>query len=83
MLIFSTVDSRLVLTAVIGLWALFAWGLTPPVRGSILAAAGPAAGMTAMALNISGLYLGTGLAGAVGGTLIGTAGVTSPRPTQL
>jgi len=74
-LLLGEVDSRLALTAVIAFWSLFAWGLTPPVQGSILAAAGPASGMTAMALNISGLYLGTGLAGAIGGLVISTAGI--------
>lgn len=74
-LVFTEVDSRLALAVVIGSWALCAWGLTPPVQGSILAAAGPPSGMTALALNISGLYLGTGVAGAVGGTVISMAGV--------
>jgi len=44
---------------VVALWSVFAWGLNPPMQGSLLAIA-PQAGMTAMALNISGLYLGTG-----------------------
>ncbi|WP_432069588.1 MFS transporter [Streptomyces sp. AA1529] len=64
-----------VLALVVGCWAVFAWGLNPPVQGSVLAAAGPEAGMTALALNISGLYLGTGVAGALGGAVIGAAGV--------
>lgn len=74
-LIFSGIGNRYVLAAVIACWALFAWALTPPVQGSILAAAGPAAGMTALSLNISGLYLGTGVAAAVGGAIVGTLGV--------
>jgi predicted MFS family arabinose efflux permease len=74
-LVFSDVGNRYLLAAVIAFWALFAWALAPPVQGSILAAAGPASGMTAMALNISGLYLGTGVAGALGGTVIETAGI--------
>jgi predicted MFS family arabinose efflux permease len=74
-LVFSGIDNRYVLLAVIACWAVFAWALTPPVQGSILTAVGPAAGMTALSLNISGLYLGTGIAAAVGGTLIGTLGV--------
>lgn len=76
-LIFSGIDNRYVLAAVIACWAVFAWALTPPVRGSILAAAGPAAAMTALSLNISGLYIGTGVAAAVGGALIGTLGIPS------
>ncbi|MGW0732921.1 MFS transporter [Streptomyces sp. NPDC002851] len=74
-LVFSGVTNRYALTAVIACWAVFAWALTPPVQGSILAAAGPAAGMTALSLNISGLYLGTGIAAAAGGAVIGTLGV--------
>lgn len=74
-LIFSGIGNRYVLTAVIACWAVFAWALTPPVQGSVLAAAGPAAGMTALSLNISGLYLGTGVAAAVGGAAVGTLGV--------
>ncbi|MBO8192017.1 MFS transporter [Streptomyces oryzae] len=74
-LVFSGVHSTAVLAVVIGCWAVFAWGLNPPVQGSVLAAAGPEAGMTASALNISGLYLGTGVAGALGGAVVGTAGV--------
>ncbi|MGW7276916.1 MFS transporter [Streptomyces sp. NPDC054844] len=74
LLVFSGTDNRFGLALVIGCWSLFAWGLTPPVQGSVLKAAGPASGMTALALNISGLYLGTGVAAAVGGVVISTAG---------
>jgi predicted MFS family arabinose efflux permease len=63
------------LAAVVAGWAFFAWALTPPVQGSILAVAGPSAGMTALALNISGLYLGTGVAGALGGLVIDAVGI--------
>ncbi|MFJ3966856.1 MFS transporter [Streptomyces parvus] len=73
-LVFSGIGSRVALAAVIACWAIFAWALTPPVQGSILAAAGPASGMTALSLNISGLYLGTGVAGAAGGAVIGMYG---------
>ncbi|MEU7314742.1 MFS transporter [Streptomyces sp. NPDC007083] len=72
---FSGGAGAVVLALVVGCWAVFAWGLNPPVQGSVLAAAGPEAGMTALALNISGLYLGTGVAGALGGAVIGAAGV--------
>ncbi|MFM9372180.1 MFS transporter [Streptomyces sp. Da 82-17] len=84
-LIYAQLESAVVLSLVVGCWALFAWGLTPPVQGSILAAAeapgasaadgGPSLGMTALALNISGLYLGTGVAAALGGTVISALGV--------
>ena len=50
----------------IGAWSIFAWALNPPMQASTIAAA-PEAAMTAVSLNISGLYLGTAVAGAVGG----------------
>ncbi|WP_121745118.1 MFS transporter [Streptomyces sp. E2N166] len=75
-LVSSGLGDRCVLAAVIACWAFFAWALTPPVQGSILAAAGPSAGMTALSLNISALYLGTGVAAALGGAVVGTLGVT-------
>ncbi|MBQ0868099.1 MFS transporter [Streptomyces smyrnaeus] len=74
-LVFSGAGGPVVLAVVVGCWAVFAWGLNPPVQAGVLAAAGPEAGMTALALNISGLYLGTGVAGALGGAVIGAAGV--------
>ena len=55
--------------AAVGFWALFAWALNPPMQASTIAAA-PEAPMTAVALNISGLYLGTAAAGAIGGVLL-------------
>ncbi|MBB1254166.1 MFS transporter [Streptomyces sp. OF3] len=72
---FADTDSRYVLALVVGCWAVVAWALNPPVQGAILAAAGPDAGMTALALNICGLYLGTAVAAAAGGAVIGTLGV--------
>lgn len=42
-LVFTGIDNRYVLTAVIACWAVLAWALTPPVQASIPAAAGPAA----------------------------------------
>ncbi|MDI3384622.1 MFS transporter [Streptomyces sp. B-S-A8] len=74
-LVSSGIGNRYLLTAVIACWAAFAWALTPPVQGSVLAAVGPVSGMTALSLNISGLYLGTGVAAAVGGAAVGTLGV--------
>ncbi|MBO1287094.1 MFS transporter [Streptomyces sampsonii] len=74
-LAFSGVGSPILLGAVIAFWSVFAWGLTPPIQGSIMGAAGPQAGMTAMALNIAGLYLGTGVASALGGIVIGASDV--------
>lgn len=50
----------------VALWSVFAWALNPPMQASTIAAA-PEAAMTAVSLNISGLYLGTAVAGALGG----------------
>ena len=73
-LAFSGQDSPILLLASIAVWSMFAWALNPPIQGSLLAAA-PQAGMTALALNISGLYLGTGVAGALGGAVTALADV--------
>jgi predicted MFS family arabinose efflux permease len=72
---FSDASSPYVLAVVIGCWSVFAWGLNPPVQGSILAAVGPESGMTALAMNISGLYLGTAAAAAIGGAVINAVGI--------
>ncbi|MEU6359120.1 MFS transporter [Streptomyces albidoflavus] len=74
-LVLGEAGNRYLLAAVVAGWAFFAWALTPPVQGSILAAAGPARGMTAVSLNIAGLYLGTGVAAATGGAVVSLAGV--------
>lgn len=74
-LVWSGISSPIVLGIVITIWSVFAWGLNPPIQGSILSAAGPQVGMTALGLNISGLYLGTGVAGALGGAIISLAGI--------
>ena len=63
-----------VFAALVALWSLFAWALNPPMQASILSAA-PSAAMTAMALNISGLYLGTGVAAALGGLILNVSRV--------
>ncbi|MFI9627053.1 MFS transporter [Streptomyces sp. NPDC052042] len=55
-----------VLATGIGVWSVFAWALNPPMQASTIQAA-PEAAMTAVSLNISGLYLGTAVAGATGG----------------
>lgn len=51
------------------LWSVFAWALNPPLQASTIDAA-PGAAMTAVSLNISGLYLGTAVAGALGGIIV-------------
>lgn len=58
----------------IGVWALFAWALNPPLQASTIEAS-PDSPMGAVALNISGLYLGTAVAGALGGLLVDGPGV--------
>lgn len=58
-----------VLGAAVALWSVFAWALNPPMQASTIAAA-PEAPMTAVSLNISGLYLGTAVAGGVGGLVL-------------
>ncbi len=70
----STLDTPTWLfTTAVGIWAIFAWALNPPMQASTIAAA-PDAAMTAVSLNISGLYLGTAVAGALGGTILDNIG---------
>lgn len=61
------------LAIAVGIWAIFAWALNPPMQASTIAAA-PDAAMTAVSLNISGLYFGTAVAGALGGALLDHVG---------
>lgn len=58
----------------IALWSVFAWALNPPLQTSTIEAA-PGAAMTAISLNISGLYLGTAVAAAIGGVIVDGPGV--------
>lgn len=53
----------------IAAWSVFAWALNPPLQASTIEAA-PDAPMTAISLNISGLYLGTAAAAGVGGVIV-------------
>lgn len=62
------------LVLVIGVWSVFAWALNPPLQASTMQAA-PEAPMAAVALNISGLYLGTAAAAVIGGALADGLGV--------
>lgn len=70
---FTGARSIVAFAALVALWSLFAWALSPPMQASMLAAA-PDAAMTAVALNISGLYLGTAVAAALGGMVLSVAG---------
>ncbi|MGO2860159.1 MAG: MFS transporter [Brevibacterium sp.] len=56
-----------------GVWSVFAWALNPPMHASTIAAA-PDAAMTAVSLNISGLYAGTAAAAALGGVVLESVG---------
>ncbi|MDI3406223.1 MFS transporter [Streptomyces cavernicola] len=62
------------LLAGIAAWSVFAWALNPPLQASTIEAA-PEAPMTAISLNISGLYLGTAAAAAIGGIIVDGPGV--------
>lgn len=53
----------------IAAWSVFAWALNPPLQASTIEAA-PGAPMTAISLNISGLYLGAAAAAGVGGIIV-------------
>lgn len=72
---FSGARSVAVFAVLVAVWSVFAWALNPPMQASVLAAA-PHAGVTAMALNISALYLGTGVAGVLGGAIVDLAAVS-------
>ncbi len=54
-------------------WSVFTWSFNPPVQNLLLELA-PTGGLV-LSLNASALYLGMGLAGVLGGTVIDTAGV--------
>lgn len=60
----------------IGVWSIFAWALNPPMQASTIQAA-PEAAMTAVSLNISGLYLGAAVAGAIGGLTLDHLGASA------
>ncbi|QVQ52789.1 MFS transporter [Spiractinospora alimapuensis] len=55
--------------ATLVLWGLGGWGFNPPMNARILRLAGDA-GTQAVALNTSALYVGTALAGAIGGAAL-------------
>lgn len=56
-------------TTAVGIWVVFAWALNLPMQAGTIAAA-PEVAMTAVSLSISGLYLGTVIAGALGGAIL-------------
>ncbi|GAB3717409.1 MFS transporter [Nocardiopsis oceani] len=67
------------LAFVLALWGFAAWGFAAPMSARLLGLAGDA-GTEALALNTGGLYVGTAVAGAVGGAVVagyGGAGVAA------
>ena len=64
-----------VLVVLIAVYGLFVWSVNPPVQVRLLAVAGDAADQV-LALNMSALYAGFTLAGAVGGLALGWGGAT-------
>jgi DHA1 family purine base/nucleoside efflux pump-like MFS transporter len=58
---------------VLALWGVFCWAFNPPVQSLLLELA-PTGGLV-LSLNASAIYLGTALAGVVGGTVIGMGGM--------
>ncbi|MFE1167245.1 MFS transporter [Nocardiopsis sp. NPDC058789] len=65
------------LAGVLALWGFAAWGFAAPMSARLLFLAGNA-GTEALALNTGGLYVGTAVAGALGGAVVagyGGAGV--------
>ncbi|MFC5232796.1 MFS transporter [Pseudonocardia zijingensis] len=54
-------------------WSVFTWSFNPPVQSLLLELA-PSGGLV-LSLNASAIYFGMGLAGVLGGTVIGAVGV--------
>ncbi|EID55746.1 MFS transporter [Saccharomonospora xinjiangensis] len=54
--------------ALVAVWSVFAWGLSPVMQAAVLGASGSRP-MAAMSLGISGLYGGSAVGAAVGGYL--------------
>lgn len=66
------------LACVLALWGFAAWGFAAPMSARLLYLAGNA-GTEALALNTGGLYVGTALAGALGGVVVaGHGGAAVP-----
>ncbi|MET9796195.1 MFS transporter [Nocardiopsis alba] len=67
------------LAIVLALWGFAAWGFAAPMSARLLGLAGEE-GTEALALNTGGLYVGTAVAGALGGVVVtsqGGAGVAA------
>ncbi len=61
------------LGGVFAVWGFAAWGFAAPMSARLLGLAGDA-GTEALALNTGGLYVGTAVAGMVGGAVVATFG---------
>jgi DHA1 family purine base/nucleoside efflux pump-like MFS transporter len=59
--------------AALFVWSVFSWAFNPPLQSLLLELA-PTGGLV-LSLNASAIYLGTAIAGAVGGVVIGVGGV--------
>jgi predicted MFS family arabinose efflux permease len=55
------------------LWGMFSWAFNPPVQAMLVEISGPRAGLL-VSLNASAIYLGSGIAGGLGGAVIGITG---------
>ncbi len=55
------------------LWGMFGWAFNPPVQTLLVEISGPRAGLL-VSLNASAIYLGSGIAGGLGGVVIGLSG---------
>ena len=55
------------------LWGMFGWAFNPPVQTLLVEISGPRAGLL-VSLNASAIYLGSGIAGGLGGVVIGMSG---------
>ncbi len=61
------------LAIVLALWGFAAWGFAAPMSARLLGLAGEE-GTEALALNTGGLYVGTAVAGALGGVVVSSQG---------
>lgn len=61
------------LGGVLAVWGFAAWGFAAPMSARLLGLAGEA-GTEALALNTGGLYVGTAVAGMVGGAVVASSG---------
>jgi predicted MFS family arabinose efflux permease len=73
----ETVPTSVVVLAV---WGAATWSTLPVVQHALLTAASPTIGPVALSLNASAIYLGVGLASAIGGVVLRVAGPLALGP---